>query len=142
LIPACLLSQPNSFAFSLAPSTTSFFFMYSLYSLLLDALCSHAAPHSSSSWIYLFSPHHIINTCVLFISSSLTFHKMHALFINSSLKLPIITFSQKQNKLNGIKLSPGNLRNHSRKGKPHCANLSYTVPCTYPQTQRPTRIYK
>lgn len=49
LIPACLLSQPNSLMVSPALSTTSFLKMYSLYSRLLDALCNHAAPQSNSS---------------------------------------------------------------------------------------------
>jgi len=49
LMPACLLSQPNSLMASLAPSTTSFLLMYSRYSRRRVALCSHAALHSSSS---------------------------------------------------------------------------------------------
>ena len=49
-MPACLLSQPNSLMASLAPSATSLRLMYSRYSRRRDARCSHAAPHSSSSW--------------------------------------------------------------------------------------------
>lgn len=49
LIPACLLSQPNSLMVSPALKTTSFLTMYSRYWRLLEALCSHAAPHSNSS---------------------------------------------------------------------------------------------
>uniref|UniRef100_A0A2P2IPW3 Uncharacterized protein n=1 Tax=Rhizophora mucronata TaxID=61149 RepID=A0A2P2IPW3_RHIMU len=50
LMPACLLSQPNSLMVSPACNTASFFTMYSLYSRLREALCSHAAAHSNSSW--------------------------------------------------------------------------------------------
>lgn len=50
LIPACLLSQPNSLIVSPALRITSLFTMYSLYSRLLDALCNHAAPQSNSSY--------------------------------------------------------------------------------------------
>lgn len=51
LIPACLLSQPNSLMVSPALKTTSFFTMYSLYTRFLEALCSQAAPQSNSSYI-------------------------------------------------------------------------------------------
>lgn len=52
LIPACLLSQPNSLIVSPACNTTSFRNMYSLYSRLLEALCNQAAPQSNSSYSY------------------------------------------------------------------------------------------
>lgn len=51
LMPACLLSHPNSLIVSPACSVISFLIMYSLYFRLLDALCNHAAPHNSSSCI-------------------------------------------------------------------------------------------
>ena len=50
LMPACLLSQPNSLMQLLALSATSFLLMYSRYYRRPDALCSHATPRSSSSW--------------------------------------------------------------------------------------------
>lgn len=52
LIPACLLSQPNSLMVSPALNITSFLAMYSLYSRLLDALCNHTAAQSNSSYIF------------------------------------------------------------------------------------------
>ena len=49
LRPACLLSHPNSLLLSSAPRVLPLFWMYWRNVSSLEALRSHAAPHSSSS---------------------------------------------------------------------------------------------
>lgn len=117
LIPACLLSQPNSLMVSPALRTTSFFTMYSLYSRLLDALCNHAAPHSNSSYKIINGLTSKIN-CIFFY-----------LFFTAAPPYSFLGF---------LFYLPGNHLRHSKKGKLQSVGWHCTHPGACQQTRTPT----
>lgn len=117
LIPACLLSQPNSLIVSPALNTTSFLTMYCLYLRLLDALCNHAAPQSNSSY------HNYIFKLLLLKHNKTNIKKLNVRCFSVCL---ILIFS------------PGNHSRHSKRGKRHASGWNCTHPGICQQTQRPT----